>query len=89
MADLVNGIFEFIGAILCWLNVKRIRKERELKGFYWPVQAFFTVWGVWNLFYYPHLEQWFSFTGGALLVLGNGTWVGLAIKYSLAERRQI
>ena len=47
----------------------------------WPIQAFFTSWGVWNLYYYPTLHQWASFVGGIFLVLGNGTWVIMAAYY--------
>jgi hypothetical protein len=80
--DVVNGSFETIGAAMCWLNVHKITKDKKVVGLYWPVQAFFSVWGVWNLYYYPSLGQWASFLGGALLVMGNTTWTLLAAYYS-------
>lgn len=79
--DLINGAFELAGGILCFANVKRLYRDKVVQGIYWPVQAFFFTWGVWNLFYYPSLHQWFSFLGGLLLVIGNGSWVLLAIRY--------
>ncbi len=39
--------------------------------------AFFTLWGVWNLYYYPSLNQWCSFYGGILLVVANFIWITL------------
>lgn len=50
---------------------------------YWPMTAFFTAWGFWNLHYYPSLEQWFSFYAGIVLVLGNLCWVGLVVTLKL------
>ena len=81
LVDWINGSFEIIGGVLSWMNVKKLQKDKHLAGVYWPVTAFFSVWGLWNLFYYPSLDQWVSFVGGLFLVSGNSVWVLLAIKY--------
>lgn len=80
--DLVNGFFELGAGLLCWFNVRKILADKKIHGVYWPVQAFFAAWGWWNLYYYPTLNQWFSFAGGIILVAGNTIWVLLAVKYS-------
>jgi len=80
--DVVNGTFEIVGGLLCWLNVHKIAKEKYFAGIHWPVQAFFSVWGLWNLFYYPMLGQWVSFVGGLFLFVGNTAWVAFAVYYS-------
>lgn len=77
--DIINGLFELVGAYFTWRNYFQLAKEREIKGVYWPMLAFFTVWGFWNLLYYPSLNQWFSFTAGVVLVLGNAAWVAKAV----------
>lgn len=79
--DMLNGAFELVGAYLVWLNVKKIRKDKQVRGLYWKVWGFFAVWGIWNLYYYPSLGQWASFGAGVVMVLGNVTWVYYAIKY--------
>ena len=79
-ADLVNGGFEMAGAVLTWRNYVELKRAREIRGVYWPTQAFFAAWGLWNLAYYPMLGQWASFAGGVLLVAGNAAWVGLAVR---------
>jgi len=79
-ADLVNGGFELLGAVLTWRNYVELRRAREIRGVYWPTQAFFAAWGLWNLAYYPMLGQWASFIGGVMLVAGNMAWVGLAVR---------
>ena len=87
--DLINGIFEFGGGFLVWFNVQKILKDKTVSGVYWPVQAFWATWGLWNLLYYSSLGHWASFTGGVLLVIGNTIWVLLAIKYMLQNRNAI
>jgi hypothetical protein len=79
--DLVNGLFELIGALSIYGHVRRLRRDREVRGVYWPSVAFFTAWGAWNLFYYPSLGQWFSFTGGFAIATMNTWWVYLLLKY--------
>ena len=69
--DVGNGLFESVGAVVCWLNVARLRRDKQVKGVCWSVQVFFTAWGFWNLYYYPSLNQWLSFIGGTFLALGN------------------
>lgn len=84
-ADLVNGSFELLGAILTWRNAAQLHRDREIRGVYWPTSAFFSAWGLWNLAYYPLLGQWFSFAGGVLLVSGNLAWVAMAVRLRFFE----
>ena len=84
--DIINGCFETIGGLLCWFNVHKLLKDRRIHGVYWPVQAFFASWGWWNVFlYYPSLDQWASFVGALILVIGNTAWVLLALKFRKAN----
>ncbi len=81
-ADAGNAAFESAGAILMWRNVLQLRRDKQVRGVYWPAWAFFAVWGMWNVFYYgPALGQWLSWWAGLALVSGNLTWVFLAFKY--------
>lgn len=80
--DLINGMFEASGAVATFTNVKVILRDKAVRGFHFGAVAFFTSWSLWNLYYYPHLGQWFSFTGGAVLGILNLTYTGLAIYYS-------
>ena len=84
--DLINGIFELGGAILTWINVYKLHKDKETKGIYWPIWVFFSTWGIWNLFYYTSLDHYFSFYAGVLLVSGNLAWVLLAYEYSRRDK---
>lgn len=84
--DVGNGLFEAIGAVCIWANVRRLWLDRVVRGVDWRVTVFFWGWGVWNLFYYPALDQWFSAVAGGVLALGNSVWVVLHIWLSRKAR---
>lgn len=77
----MNGALELGGAGLTWLNVRRLWRDRRIRGVDWRIWIFFTVWGLWNMWYYPFLQQWASTAGGAVMVLANLVWISLAIKW--------
>jgi hypothetical protein len=87
--DIANGIFETFGAICSWLNVYSYYKQRKVAGIFWPSTIFYSVWGLWNLFYYPSLDQWFSFAGGIILTSGNLVWVLWVMKDKLFGKSNV
>lgn len=82
VADLVNGVFEGGGSLLIWLNIRRRLKDKKVEGVSLIPTAFWTIWGYWNLYYYPSLHQWLSFAGGLGMVWGNTVWIVFAIYYT-------
>lgn len=80
--DTINGGFELSGAVFQLLNVRALLRDRCISGVSWVPVVMFTAWGLWNLFYYPHLGQWLSFWGGVALVMVNVTWVVLLAWFS-------
>jgi hypothetical protein len=79
--DLVNGSFEAVGGVTTFFNCLRLYKDKEVKGVVWQLTIFYTVWAIWNMYYYPHLNQWLSFWGGLVIVLGNLIWITQVIYY--------
>jgi len=79
--DHINGTFEFGGALVTWVNIRAIWRAKRYVGVSLLPWAFFTMWGWWNLYYYPHLEQFWSFVGGAALVASNTIFSALMFKY--------
>jgi len=80
-ADAVNGLFEGITGIAALFNCYKIHKDKEVKGIVWEFTIFYTLWGLWNLYYYPSLNQRFSFIGGIVIVSANAVWVGMVVYY--------
>lgn len=79
--DTINAMFEFAGAICVMRNAHRVRVDKGYAGVSIPAVVFFFSWGVWNLFYYPHLDQFWSLTSGMFLVVANACWVFELWKY--------
>lgn len=79
--DVLNGVFEFVGGLFILKSVFRLLRDKRVAGIAWEMIAFFSLWGVWNLYYYPSLDQWFSFAGGCFIVLVNTIYVGLLLFY--------
>lgn len=80
-ADLVNGTYELMGGAMLLWDCLRLYRDKRVAGVNWQVKAYFLSWGLWNLYYYPSLAQWASFTGGCVIVLANALWVALALHY--------
>jgi len=75
MQDLINGCFELFGGCFILLSVLRLYKDKQVYGVNWLHPAYFTAWGWWNLYYYPSLGQWLSFSGGIVIVILNTIWI--------------
>ena len=84
--DMINGSFELLAGIFVLTHCRRVIKDKMVKGVSIISTIFFTLWGFWNLYYYPHLEQWLSFYGGLSIVGANTLWVILMIYYKRQER---
>lgn len=79
--DLINASFELFGSIAVFISCMRAKKDRQIRGVSPITVGFFTAWGLWNIFYYPHLGQSLSFYCGIAVVFANTYWVCLIFKY--------
>jgi hypothetical protein len=84
--DYINGFFE-CGGVLLSLNLRQLIKDKHVQGVHWGPTVFFTLWGFWNLAYYPWLGQWASFAGGLVVVSVNTLWLALWAYYRLRAER--
>lgn len=79
--DMINAGFEagagFAVLHHCW----RLRQDKQVRGVSAPAVMFFTLWGLWNIFFYPHLGQYWSFIGGIFVTLTNALYVAMLIHY--------
>lgn len=89
LPDLINGTFESCGGFFILFSVIKLYKEKIVRGVHWVHTSFFTSWGFWNLYYYPALDQWFSFFGGFFLVLVNTIWLSQIIYYNYLKDRYV
>ena len=80
-ADGTNGFFELVGGLLILNHCRAVLHDKAVKGVSIFSTSVFMLWGFWNLYYYPSLNQWLSFTGGLVIVFANFLWVGLMLCY--------
>lgn len=81
--DFINGSFELAGALMLLFNIRQLMRDKCVRGCDWKPVVFFTLWGIWNLYYYPSLGQWCSFAGGCAIATVNAIWLWLVAYYSL------
>lgn len=74
--DLINGCLELIGCLSILNHVRVLWKSKQAHGISALSTTFFFGWGLWNLFFYPHLDQWFSFAGGIAITIANCICIG-------------
>lgn len=67
----------------CWT----LYRDKQVKGVSVFATVFFTTWGYWNLYYYPHLNQWVSFAGGVMIVTANTLWIAMMAYYLRKAKR--
>jgi hypothetical protein len=89
LPDLINGTFESCGAFFIFQSVLKLHRDKMVRGVSWLHSGFFAVWGYWNLFYYPHLEQWVSFVGGIGIVSTNTFWLCQIVYYTRQEKARV
>lgn len=78
--DHINACFELGGALLIWLNVRRLYHDKSVRVVFAPVFVFYTLWGFWNCVFYPAVGQILSFYAGL------GTTFGSMARVCLARR---
>ena len=84
--DSINGIFESVGCVFVLLNVLRLFHDKQVRGVSMIAVGFFTVWGFWNLAYYPSLSQWASALGAGGVAAANTIWLLQIMYYKRRER---
>jgi hypothetical protein len=80
--DLINALFELGTGLAAWHGCWVLYRDKHVAGFSGLLMPWVTAWGFYNLFYYPHLDQWLSFFGGLVVVSGNSLWIVLMLYYS-------
>ena len=86
--DVVNGFYEIFAGLFILNNCRIVIKDKNVKGVSIISTVFFTTWGIWNLYYYPTLNQWASFYGGISVVGANMVWVILMMYYRRKEKNE-
>jgi hypothetical protein len=86
--DLINAAFEAGGALLLWLNVRRLWRDKRLSGVSLFPTVWFNLWGLWNLYFYAAVGQKLSWAAGIGVFAVNSAWVLLALWFAFTAGRE-
>lgn len=85
--DLINAAFEGLAGLMVANHCRVLLRERCVRGVSLLAVLFFTLWGAWNLYYYPALGQSLSGTCAVLVTITNATYLLMAWRFKRAEQR--
>lgn len=88
MADLINASFELFASLFILNHCFVLYKDKLVRGISLVSTVFFTLWGFWNMFYYPHIGQTASFYAGIMVAFTNALWVCLIWHYRRKEKKE-
>jgi hypothetical protein len=84
--DAINGALEALAGVMVLNHCRTLYRDKQVRGVSLLSTCFFSVWGIWNLYYYPHLGQTLSFLGGFSVVTANTVWIAMMIYYRESAR---
>lgn len=84
-ADLINGTIELLAGFFVLNHCRVLYAHKQARGGSMLSVAFFTLWGIWNLYYYPALNQPLSFVGAVFIVAANALYMGMLVCYRSRE----
>ena len=85
-ADLSNATFEGIGSLFILKSVKRLYRDKLVRGIAWQQVGFWSAWGWWNLYYYWAINSPLSWRAGVLCTSVNTIYLSLLIYYTRQEK---
>lgn len=85
--DVINGLFLFVGALVICLSIKKLYIQGQVRGIDWRHPAFFNFWGIYQLFFYENLEQWFSLGAAITTVLAGSVYLCMILYWTYKERQ--
>jgi cation transport ATPase len=80
--DQANACLEMGGAFLRTLDCIKLFQDKRFSGGHLGTALYFLGWGVFNVFFYPSLNQVWSFWAAIVLMVMNGLWFVMALYYN-------
>lgn len=75
--DLINGLFGVFASILSYQNVVQAKLHNEIKGMHYYSTAFFTLWAIFQLYFYYGLGLYLSMIGSIFIIAVDVYWLYL------------
>jgi hypothetical protein len=79
-------VLELVAGFFIAASCVRLYRDKKVRGVSVVHMAFYTVWGFWNLYFYPVIGAWLSFYGGIGVVITNTVWLFMMLYYMRKEK---
>lgn len=86
--DGVNGSFEMLSGFVLLLHCMKMYQDKKVHGVSTLACLYFVLWSYWNLYYYPHLNQWGSLLGAIWTCMVHTIWYSMIIYYIRREKHE-
>lgn len=79
--DQANAGLELAWTAVLALSIRKLYVDRKVKGISaWHIGlTLVTTW--WFIFFYAHLDQWFSFAASLVYALTVAVWIGMMLYF--------
>lgn len=84
--DYTQAAWELGSAVFSVLNIFAIRRSKSIAGIHWAPTAFYTTWGLYNLWFYTTLHLPVAWWAGIAITCTNATWLGHVAYYETRRR---
>jgi hypothetical protein len=89
LSDMTMGLIQVAGAGFLGVSVLQLFRRKYVGGVSAVTVSFWVAWGLWDLYYWPSLGQWWAFGGAVVVTMMNMLYVGLIVLYNYRERRLV
>jgi hypothetical protein len=79
--DGINSVFKYTSGFFIIPTIYNLYQSKNADGISFIHIFFFTLWGVWNLYYFRKLNQPLSMWANIFLVTMNTIWMALVLYY--------
>ena len=81
--DKVNAGFEIAAALFIIYNCFILHHDKLVRGISPYSYVLFTAWSIWNMFFYPIVEQTFSFYAATLMAIAQLVYTCMLAYYTI------
>lgn len=82
MTDATVGVLNFVGGLFVLLSVRRVLIDRRVAGVSVSAAAFYVFWSSAMLVLFWSVSCWWSFLGGAFVMVANAAYLILLLRFS-------
>lgn len=79
--DFVNALFQVMAGVFVLNHCRVLLHDKQVKGVSTASTMFFVTWGLWNLAYFPSLDQQWSLYGAIFVTGANVIYVAMQVYY--------